>query len=362
MNRLRSSMLIVLAAIMLAGIALIPSSSVNAQNSAALSIPPRKDYSIEPGKGINDTLQIRNLDREQSLNLTMRVVDFTFTDDGGTPKLMLDEKAEKTPWSLRSFIDIPGAVTIAPNSSESIDMSVNIPEGQGAGSYYSAIVFSSGASDSGNVGLSASGVTLAFVSVPGDVNEKLILQKLGAYNSDIENKDGSKGKYSLFNMDMPKQIGYTLKNEGNVAEAPVGSITLKNIFFGKEVTINDVNPRKSLALIGQTRTFSSCIKTQKDEVEFNGSKEEALKCSDEINLWPGLYRVEMNGYYGWNGNSTQEIIGKSWMIYTPLWFLAILLVVLLFIAFQGWKLYRFIQIKRGGGTSTSRKYVARGRK
>lgn len=361
MNRLKSSMLVALALVMLAGIAIVPSVPVEAQSSAALSIPPRKDYTIEPGKGVNDTLQVRNLDSERTLNLSLRIVDFTYTDDGGTPKLMLDEDAEQTPWSLRDFIDIPRSVTIEPSATESIDIGVNIPEGQGAGSYYSAIVFSSGASEGGNVGLSASGVSLAFVNVPGDVDERLLLEELGAYNPDLKDRDGTDGKYIFFNMDMPQRIGYTLKNEGNVAEAPVGSITLKNVLFGKETTINDMNPNKSLALIGQTRTFNTCIKTQQQEVEFDGGREEAAVCSEDAGLWPGIYRVELAGFYGWNGNSTQEIVGRTWMIYAPWWSLIILFVVLAFVAYQGYKLKRYIDIKRGH-TTGNKKYVARGRK
>lgn len=347
MNRLKSSMLVVLAVVMLAGLTLIPSIPVEAQSSAALSIPPRKDYTIEPGKDVNDTLQIRNLDQAQELTLSMRVVDFTFTDNGGTPKLMLDENAEQTPWSIKDFVSLSETVTIAPSSSESIDMNVTIPDSQGAGSYYSAIIFSSAASEGGNVGLSASGVSLVFVNVPGDVTERLLLEELGAYDLTANNRDGSEGKYSFFNMNMPQRIGYTLKNEGNVAEAPVGSITLKNILFGKEIVINDMNPKKSLALIGQTRTFNVCVKTLQEEVEFDGAREEASECSEDVGLWPGLYRVGLNGFYGWNGNSTQEIVGKTWMIYAPWWFLIILFVILAFVAFQGWKFKRYLDVKRG---------------
>ena len=362
MNRLKSSMLVVLAVAMIAGLAVLPSRTVEAQGSAALSIPPRKNYTIEPGKGVNDTLLVRNLDDERPLNLALRVVDFTYTNDGGTPRLNLEEGVEETPWSLRSFIDLPETVTIEPGESASIDMEVNIPADNEAGSYYSAIVFSSAASEGGNVGLSASGVSLVFVTIPGEVDEKLTLQKLGAYYPLAEREsDEEQGDYRMFNLDMPLRIGYTLKNEGNVAEAPVGSITLKNLLFGKETVINDMNPNDSLALIGQTRTFDVCVKASSEEVDFNGTRQEATVCSEEAGLWPGLYRVEINGFYGWNGNATQEIIGKAWMIYAPWWFLLIVFAVLAFVAYQGWKLKRYIDVKRGH-TTGNKKYIARGRK
>lgn len=347
MRRLKSSILAVLAVAVMVGVAVIPSAPVEAQGSAALSISPRKNYTIEPGNQVNDTLLIRNIDRERPLHLSMRVVDFTFNDDGGTPKLDLAEDAPQTTWSLRSFMEAPDSVTIEPGESKSVAMNVSIPENQGAGSYYSAIVYSSGSSEGGNVGLSASGVTLVFVNIPGEVDEKLTLEKLGAYNSEER-------KYSFFNMDMPMRIGYTLKNEGNVAESPVGSITMKNILFGRETTLNDINPQRSLALIGQTRTFDPCIIIAKETVEFEGNRQEALLCAD-AGLWPGIYRVSLQGFYGQNGNNTQELVGKGYFIYTPLWFIAVVVIVLAYVSFHAWRLSKIIRAKRGGKKPTTRR-------
>ncbi len=358
MNRLKSSMLIVLAVAVTAGLAILPTKFAEAQGSAALSIPPRKNYTIEPGKEVNDTLLVRNIDSERPLHLAIRVVDFTYADDGGTPKIMLEEDAPQTPWSLRPSITIPKSVTIEPDSSASIDMKVAMAENQKAGSYYSAIIFSSGSSEGGNVGLSASGVSLVFVSIPGEVDERLTLEKLGSYDTSVKNKDGTAGAYKFFNLDTPLRMGYTLKNEGNVAESPVGSMTLRNRLFGREVTINDINPNKSLALIGQTRTFTVCVKTVSDEVDFNGDRQEANICSKDVGLWPGLYKVEMSAFYGWNGNATQDIIGSSWFIYAPWWFIIAVLVALAFISYHVWRIVRFIRLKRSGG----KKFVARGRK
>lgn len=347
MKRLKSSILAVLAVALMIGMVAVPSTPVEAQGSAALSISPRKDYNIEPGKGVNDSLTIRNLDRERPLHLSMRLVDFTYTDDGGTPKIDLAEDAPQTTWSLRSFMDLPETITIEPGQSESVDISVNIPENQGAGSYYSAVVYSSGASEGGNVGLSASGVTLVFVNIPGEVDEKLTLERLGAY-------DSPERKYRLFNIDMPMRIGYTLKNEGNVAESPVGSITMKNILFGKEVTMNDINPQKSLALIGQTRTFEPCIALAKESVNFEGNRQEANTCTDP-GLWPGIYRVSLQGFYGQNGNNTQELVGKGYFIYTPLWFIAVVVIVLVYVSFHAWRLSKIIRAKRGGKKPITRR-------
>jgi hypothetical protein len=55
MKRFKSSVLTGLAVLILAA-AFIPAASASAQSSAALSIVPKKNYVVEPGKSIKDTL------------------------------------------------------------------------------------------------------------------------------------------------------------------------------------------------------------------------------------------------------------------------------------------------------------------
>lgn len=338
MKRFKSIVLAALA-LAIAGAYALPPQQVAAQGSAALSIVPKKNYTIEPGKSIDDKLMIRNIDGEKELNLTLRVVDFTFTDEGGTPKLMLAEDAPQTTWSLRSFLKVPQTVKIPPKGSKTVDMSVAIPKNQGAGSYYSAIVYSSGAPDGGNVGLSASGVTLVFTQIPGKVTEDLKLKQFGAY-------DVSRKSYVFFAVNEPHNIAYTLKNNGNVTASPTGTITLKNI-FGKEYEITDVNPSGSLALIGQERTYTACIKTKAQDVDFNGTRTESKACVDP-ELWPGYYSVDLNLFYGQNGNNTQEINSKASFWYLPWWFLLAVAVVLLLIAYIVWRIVSAVKGRQNG--------------
>src|SRR5580765_2154582 len=89
-------------------------------------------------------------------------------------------------------------------------------------------MYQAGGANGGNVALNASGVTLAFVSVPGQVKENMTLQKFGAYNS---NDNGATGGFVFIALnDAPKMIAYTLKNEGNVFESPAGNVIIKDIF------------------------------------------------------------------------------------------------------------------------------------
>lgn len=340
MKRFKSTVLAALA--VLITVALIPTQAVEAQ-SAALSIPPKKNYIIDPGDSIDDTLLVKNVDTTKPLQLFLRVIDFSYTDEGGTPKLMLDVNAPQTTWSAKPFLNVPESVEVPAGGSQSIPIKANIPSNQGAGSFYSAIIYSTSAPDGGNVGLAASGVTLAFISIPGKVNEDLQLKKLGAY--DLSANESSDG-YRFITGDDPKAIGYTLQNNGNVTASPIGSITLKDL-FGRETVINDINPNGSLALIGQSRTFTACIKIKEVDVTVGGATAAGKEC-DNSGLWPGLYAVTADIFYGQNGNNTNEIVKTAYFWYLPLWFIIIVVLILLVIAYFVFKIVRKVKGSQKG--------------
>lgn len=304
---------------------------VSAQtSSSSLSITPRKNYVIEPGKSVNDTMVVRNLDTSNNLDLNLNVIDFTYTNDSGTPKLLLGDNIPQTTWSLKPFLTVPESVSIPAGQTKTINLSVKIPSNQGAGSYYSAIVYSSGSGQGGNVGLSASGVTLVFAQVPGSVSEGLKLKNLGTYQQNVQNPG-----YTTFNINMPGQIGYTLQNNGNVTEAPAGSIKL-HYMFGGDTNIDNINPNGSLALIGQTRTYTACIKLKQQDVTLDDSTNTTNTCVAP-SLWPGIYTVSLDAFYGQNGNQTQEVTGSGWFIYFPVWAMIALVALILLIIFFVWR-------------------------
>jgi len=337
MKRFKSIVLAAVAVLLVVGYINAPTASAQTSgSSSSLSIVPKKNYLIEAGKSVDDKLTIRNLDSNHDLQLYMRVIDFTYTDDTGTPKLMLDQDADPTTWSLRTYMKVPESVHVSAGQSTTVNMKVSIPKNLGAGSYYSAIIYSTTAPDGGNVGLAASGVTLAFVTVPGTMTEDLTLKKFGAYDSTAK-------KYMNFTTNEPQTIAYTLENKGNVTESPVGSITLKN-WFGQEYKIDDVNPAKSLALIGQSRTFQACIKRAVQNANFQGTDAQKQSCVSP-GLWPGYYGMSLDIFYGQNGNLTKEITKTGYFWYLPLWFLIVVLVLLLILAFYVW---RTVVWMRGG--------------
>jgi hypothetical protein len=327
----------------------VPASAATAGSSTGLSINPRKNLIVDQGQTLKDNLQVGNLSRNLDLEISLRVVDFTFFNNSGTPKLSLAQNAPQTTWSIKPFIHLPSTEVIGAGQSIQVPYSVTIPKDQGAGSYYGAIIYSATSGGKGNVNLDASGVSLVFITVPGAVHENLTLQKLGAYT---QNKSNSTGSYTYINTQKPTQLAYTLDNKGDVTESPSGSATLKYMFGGNPINISNVNVNSSLALIGQDRLFQTCINNLKQGVSAVGTYTLANVCGP-ANLKPGYYSASIAIYYGQNGNPTKEVIGSGGFWYLPWWFIAAFIVAVLIIAFLVWKIVRIVRRKLYGSTRTS---------
>ena len=67
-------------------------------------------------------------------------------------------------------------------------------------------------------------------------------------------------------------------------------------------------------------------KLNKQSVDFNGDKTQANTSGTAAGLWPGMYTVTADMYYGQNGNTTQEITSKAVFWYMPWWFIVICIV------------------------------------
>lgn len=335
-----------------ASAAIQPAPVTGTTGSSGLSIQPRKNYLINPGQTITDKLTIGNLDQHADLHLSLRMIDFTYSDQSGTPKLNLAANAPQTPWSLKPFTTLPQNITIPHGSSKTVSFSITIPKNQGAGSYYSAIFYQASGANGGNVALNASGVTLTFVTVPGTVNENMSLQKFGAYNS---SDNGVTGSYVFIDINQqPQMIAYTLKNKGNVFESPAGNVTIKDM-FGHQVTTVMINPNQSLALIGQDRLFTACIKTVQQKIQLEGGTSKNTSCTNP-GLKPGRYTASLDAFYGQNGNQTHEITAVATFWYLPFWFLALVVIILALIGFGIWWLQRKLRaLVRGTSYKATRK-------
>jgi hypothetical protein len=144
-------------------------------------------------------------------------------------------------------------------------------------------------------------------------------------------------------------IAYALKNAGNVTEAPAGTLSLKDMWGHQIKSVGTTNKLQQLALIGQTRLFATCIKTVQQKIEFEGGTSTNTNCTDP-GLWPGLYTISLDVFYGQNGNTTHEITGTAHFWYLPWWFIIALIVVVGAIAYAVWRIVH--RIKHGGKKSS----------
>ena len=298
-----------------------------AAQSNGLGVTPRISLGSRPGGVIRDSLRVSNLSTTQPLNLRISVIDFRPAGESGTPQLIRDPNAEQTPWSLKPYLTIPETATVGAGQSTNIPFTVRFPENVGAGSYYSAIEYQAvGATDEQRVNIAASSATLLFINVQGDAQELLTLLDFGP---------SSGGKIKSIFSESPQTFQYRLKNSGNLNEAPAGSIVVKNMMGKIIASIDRVNPRGELALIGQTRRFETCYPRNTEESELVKPD----NCQP-LNLMPGRYTAEIVLLYGQNGQQTREIGAKAAFWYLPPWFVAFLIVVLAAIAWVVYTIYR----------------------
>ena len=338
-----------LLAVLVVAIGVVASSfgQVNGQSNA-LQISPRKDYNLQAGQSVEDTLTVTNTNQQAPLNLKLTIVDFQAQDETGAP-LLMRESTDRTAWSLKNFITMPEQVTINPGETSRIPINISVPDDTGAGSYYSAIEYSAtGPSSENQVNISASGVTLMFIKVPGQAKQQLTFMQFGAF---VPDSTGLNGEFAgLFFKERPRVMAYRLKNDGTIAEQPNATIEIKNSSGDIVYTIEDANPKNQIALRGQIRRFDACISpedvTQTTEA---GQDIQAIVCGD-TNFKPGRYTAELSILYGENGNETREITARTTFWYLPWWFIGVVIVGIALIVAAGFYLWRRIQSYRGRKT------------
>lgn len=324
---MRKLLRVVAVLVAVVGFTLAPIGQVAAQSNA-LAIQPRKDYNLKAGESVEDTLTITNRHQTDPLNLSLSVIDFEARDESGSAKL-LKNRTERTAWSIKNFTEIPEQVTVNPGETTRIPVRITVPEGTGAGSYYSAIEYAATGGQSGDqVNIAASGVSLIFVKVPGLAKQQLTLLQFGTYAPDAGGRTGS--FRGLFFGTRPKSVAYRLRNDGNIAEQAVASVVIKDFSGNTVYEIGDANPKKQLALRGQTRLFDVCI-NQEDVVQTTETGQDitATVCGDTEKFKPGRYTAEISIIYGENGNQSVELTEKAAFWYLPWWFVGLIFAALL---------------------------------
>ncbi|MDB5161344.1 MAG: hypothetical protein JWO96_724 [Candidatus Saccharibacteria bacterium] len=299
--------------------------------SNGLGVTPKQSYTMKAGEQATNSLFLSNLNKTQPLTVQITVVDFEAQDETGTAKLLKASDQQQTAWSLKPYITIADVVNVPPGANKQVPFTLKLPANVGAGTYYSAIEYTaSTGSGQQQVNIAASTATLLFINVPGEARELLTLQSFG-----MTNGNSLTSKYSSVFHAQPEFFAYKMKNSGNVAESPAGSIIIKNIFGKTVATIDNANPKAQIGLIGQTRKFTGC--NPKDRAS------EKLPLDNNctaLKLSPGFYSATLAILYGQNGQPTRQIGATAHFWYLPWSSVIILLIVLLALAWVIYRLYR----------------------
>jgi len=287
--------------------------------------PVRQDVDLDKGDTETFFIELENV-TDVVQRATAVVNDFAaHENESGTPQLLIGELAkEDWPYSIKPFILPIDQRDIDPGATETIPVTVSIPQDAAPGAYFGVVRFISGTGldeDAGNVSLNASVGTIYLIRIPGDTIELLTLEQISASK---ETKLGS-----LFSS-APDSIAIRLRNDGNTYIAPFGSVRITD-WTGKEVfdyELNDTFPAGNV-LPESVRRFENAI-------EGIGSF--------------GRYTVEANIAYGDGGNI---ISAKTafWVVpWLTLALIALLISAIMYLSTRGVRRYNEMILRRAKGT------------
>lgn len=274
--------------------------------------PVRWPITIEKGKS-DQTLTISVTNPSSSPLIARPVVnDFIASaDETGEPRLILDDSTPAPSKSFKTLVGPLDEITLGPNEKKNIPVTISVPADARSGGYYGAIRFvpqNPPNTSQTNVGLTASVGTIVLVRVPGNLKEQLSLVQMSAAIDTKQGKDTFKAK-SFFTSGEVAMLT-RLKNTGDIHVAPIGRITIKNI-FGKKVHEFEFNQPDSLG----NRALVLPDSTRKYNNELKGKK------------WFGRYTIEANFGYGTGGGGTLQGKANFWYIPTLALYLIIALVL-----------------------------------
>jgi hypothetical protein len=309
---------------------ILPSSLANSQSGSSsggsgLSITPtRFEFVIERGKTDKASIQVKNV-TERPILAKVFLNDFEPDGNTGNPKLIVDANQAQSSNSIKEFVSDLTDFNLDPGATAVVDVPIQIPENAAPGAYYGAIRFQSAlvgsdetADNTPQVSLNASVAALILIEVPGDITERIEISSVSAYLND---------KKGVVFTKKPTQSGIEVNNLGNGFSKPFGRVSVKGPWGKGEVhayELNDTAPRGNV-LPKSKRLFLDELKG--------------------VSL-PGRYTIEANISHG-RGGEVLTVTSTFW--YLPAWLLialALLVVVMVWLAFYLYRKYVTKSVKR----------------
>lgn len=228
-------------------LAFAATTSPNQNVGQALEIaPPVLNLKADPGETIKTTINLRDVS-SSALVVRNQINDFVAAGEDGTPKLLLDENAEASPYSLKEWIQPLPEFTLKPREVNQLPVTIRVPANAAPGGYYAVVRFTASPPglDGSGVSLSASLGTLILMRVNGDAKEAMSIEQFEA----TKNNDAK----WLFES-APITFLTRVRNNGSSHEQPTGQIAIKDM-FGNPVANVNVNLSRNNVLPSSVRRF-----------------------------------------------------------------------------------------------------------
>lgn len=287
-------------------------------NAYALTLSPiRVEVTGNPGDTVKAEMILTN-ESDGLSNYFSSYANFEASGETGNPSFV---KAEN---DIGTWITTDEVVSLKPKESKTVSFSINIPKNAEPGGHYGAIFWSTN-QDKVNtgVGVSAKTGTLVLLSVNGNVKE-------GGGLLDFSTKDNK-----IFYNTLPVSFTYRFKNDGGDRIKPVGKISMHDILYIPEDSI-DANNGGGNILPNSTRRFNvDWVKNPRDKNFIMPTGKFAQFFDEALYQWHnfaiGPYFAKLNLLYGTNATR----VSKTVFFFVFPWQLIICLVVILFIVFWG---------------------------
>lgn len=228
--------------------------------------PPVWDFSAARGDTISKTYVLANAGTED-FAVDTEIRNFT-TDpiNGVTPEFTNDT----TGYELKSYTTVsPSKVTIKPNSTAEVRVTVKVPQDAAPGGHFGAITFHSATLPSaGNVKVDQAVTSILLLKVGGEVQTQLGI-------SEFTPAKGKKFLGIFTGGPITFNMGFT--NSGNVHVQPDITLKASNILPAGDATIHKAAPGYTLP--GTTRVY---------KVDWPSSNV------------PGIYKIKLSAVYGDN--------------------------------------------------------------
>ncbi len=253
----------------------------------AVTVGPAKlEVAADPGDTIRGELFVIN---ETDAAATFHASVQQFTEVEGN-KVFNDEEG-----GIASWIPPLAPVTLAPGAQQTVPFTIRVPENAPPGGHFAVIWWSSAPKGTRQLSVVTRAGALVYLTVSGEARRSAQIVSFGAEGG------------GRFFRGLPVRFEVLIKNEGNVYEKPMGTLTLTNLFGGESARAK-VNESGSQVLPRSQKTLPT--------IELAGDR-----------FLFGPYRANLDLVYG----DGAHLGARKWIWVVPLtgvlWMSAIILLL-----------------------------------